>query len=236
MDAPETPPATPTAVLARVARAPATRAATAIWWVGTGGFAALAYLSAAAERGVGAPVGGTLFIVAMCMVAVVARNASAEAHLPGSVQRGSLLRAALFGVVLHGGLLAAVTILAGGAFVAAAWVTGGAALVALTRPSTLVALGAATAAAEASAPDGRSQDPGHPSAGVLSVPAIIAELRATAEQVRETSDPVRKALLAERRGELLESLAERDPQAFASLLDEPAPRNAGESPDGPRPS
>lgn len=226
MDAAETPPSPASALLATVGRSSVTRVLERVWWVGAGSVAALAYLGVASEGGVMAPVGGALFISGLFVIAAVARNASAEAHQPGSVRRGSLLRAAALGVVVHGGLLAAVTILSTSPLATAAFVMGGAFLVALTRPTTLVALGATTPMPSRPAP-----------ARAFSVPELVAELRRTAEQVRVTTDPTEKAALAERRGVLIESLAERDPDALTLLLDEgSARRTPGEGPDGPLPA
>ena len=226
MDDAATPPSTASALLASVGRARATRVLTGTWWVVTGLLALLAYGATAAEAGVIAPIGGALFIAGMCVVAVVARNASAEAREPGSVRRGSVLRAAMFGVVVHGGLLAAVTVFASSPMATVLWVMAGGAAVALTRPTTMLAVGATTPLpARPPAPEQRS------------VPQIVAELRASAEQVRATTDPTAKAALAERRGELIEMLADRDPDALALLLDDSSVRpNAGEGPDGPIPA
>lgn len=226
MDAAETPPSPASALLATIGQSRVTRVLSRVWWVGAGSVAALAYLSVASDGGVMAPVGGTLFIAGLMVVAAVARNASAEAHQPGSVRRGSLLRAAALGVVVHGGLLAAVTVFGSSPLATAGFVMGGAVLVALTRPTTLVALGATTPLSTGPAP-----------VRVLSVPQLVAELRSTAEQVRATTDPVEKAALAERRGVLLEMLVARDPNAVSLLLDDGSVRPApGEGPDGPLPA
>lgn len=226
MDDAATPPSTASAVLASVGQARATRVLAGTWWVVTGLLALLAYGATAAEAGLVAPVGGALFVAGMCVVAVVARNASAEAREPGAVRRGSVLRAAMFGVILHGGLLAAVTVFASSPMAVVLWVTIGGTAVALTRPTTLLALGATTPLPARTA--GPEQ---------LSVPEIVAELRASAEQVRAATDPAAKAALAERRGELIEMLAERDPAALTLLLDDSSVRpNVGEGPDGPLPA
>lgn len=228
--APTTPPGP--RLLAGVASARLTRLVTTTWWVVVGSVAVLSYLATITSEGLAAPVGGAIFMAGLTVVAAVARNASAEAAKPGSVRRGSLLRAAAFGAVVHGGLLAAV------AFGEVSLVTGllivaGAALVALTRPTTLVALGVdpdapapASPAPEAAAGPGR-----------LSTPAIIAELRATAAEVRSAPDPQRLTALVERRGELISILADRDPEALDMLLDDsPAGRPSGDAPDGPQPA
>jgi hypothetical protein len=223
MDDAATPPSTSSALLASAGRARATRVLTGIWWVATGLLAMLAYAATAAEAGLVAPVGGALFIAGTCVVAVVARNASAEAREPGSVRRGSVLRAALFGVVLHGGLLAAVTVVASSPMATVLWVVVGGAVVALMRPTTLLALNATTPL------PARAPGPAQ-----LSVPQIVAQLRSSAEQVRATTDPAAKAALAQRRGELIELLAERDPDALMLLLDDSTVRpRSGEGPDGP---
>jgi hypothetical protein len=225
MDDATTPPSTASALLASAGRARATRVLTGTWWALTGLIALVAYGATAAEAGVIAPFTGALFIGGMCVVAVVARNASAEAREPGSVRRGSVLRAAMFGVVVHGGLLAAVTVFGSSPIVTVLWVVVGGAAVVVTRPTTMLALGATTPLP--------ARTPGPQQ---LSVPQIVAELRASAEHVRATTDPAAKAALAERRGELIELLAERDPDALALLLDDSAVRpQAGEGPDGPLP-
>ena len=226
MDDSATAPSTPSAVLASVGQARATRVLTGTWWVVTGLLALVAYGATAAEAGLIAPLGGALFVAGMCVVAVVARNASAEAREPGSVGRGSVLRAAIFGVVVHGGLLAAVTVFASSPMATVLWVMLGGVAVALTRPTTMLALGATTPL------PARAPGPQH-----LSVPQVLAELRATAQQVRATTDPEAKAALAERRGELIEMLAERDPDALSLLLDDTTVRpSPGEGPDGPLPA
>ncbi len=226
MDAAATPPSPAAAVLATVGHTRLTRVLTRVWWVVAGSLAALAYLSAVSEGGVMAPVGGALFIAGLMVIATVARNASAEAHQPGSVRRGSLGRAAMLGAVVHGGLLAAVTIVGSSPLATAGFVTGGAVLVGLTRPTTLVALGATEPPPSTAAP-----------AQALSVPELVAELRSTAQSVRATTDPDEKAALAERRGVLIEMLAERDPDSLSLLLDDAWTRpQRGEGPDGPVPA
>jgi hypothetical protein len=225
MDDAATPPSTASALLASVGRARATRVLTGTWWAVTGLLALVAYGATAAEAGLVAPLGGALFVAGTCVIAAVARNASAEAREPGSVRRGSVLRAAMFGVVVHGGLLAAVTVFASSPVATVLWVMVGGAAVALTRPTTMVALGATT-----------PLPPRPPGPQQRSVPEIVAELRASAQQVRATTDPAAKAALAERRGELIEMLAQRDPDALALLLDDSAVRpKGGEGPDGPLP-
>ena len=222
MDDASQPPPTPS-LLATVAAARTTHLLTRGWWVGVGALAAWAYLAVAIEAGVAAPVGGALFMAGLCMVATVARNASAEAREPGSVRRGSIMRAAGFGVVAHGGLLGAVTVLGGSGFVSTLVVLFGGMLVASTRPTTLVALGADTPVPP------RAETPKR-----RSVPQIVGELQASTARVRNETDPVRKADLAERRGVLLSELAERDPEALMLLLDDPGLRpSAHEGRDGP---
>jgi len=224
MDSDPDGPATGSRVLATVAAAPSTRLLTRAWWVSVGAMSAVAYLTATSASGVAAPLGSSVFLAGLFMIAAVARNASAETRSPGVVRRGSVLRAGLFGVVIHGGLLASVTLASGVATLALLWVVLGGALVALTRPVTLVAL-----AAEAPLP------PRAPSPSELSTPQLVSALRASAAQVRSTSDPARKAALAEQRGQLIATLADRDPSALALLLDDssefPPP---SDGPDGPQ--
>lgn len=227
MDDASQPPPTPS-LLATVAAARATHLLARGWWVGVGTLAAWAYLAAAMEAGVAASIGGALFLAGLCMVATVARNASAEAREPGSVRRGSIMRAAGFGVVAHGGLLGAVTVLSGSGFVSTVVVLLGGMLVASTRPTTLVALGAdMPVPPRPEAPKRRS------------VPQIVAELKASTARVRNETDPVRKADLAERRGVLLSELAERDPDALMLLLDDcgvhPSVHEKRDGPEGPLP-
>jgi hypothetical protein len=209
MDAASEPPPTPS-LLAAVAAARVTQLLTQAWWLGVGALAVWAYLAAAIQAGVAAALGGALFMAGLCMVAAVARNASAEARRPGSVRRGSILRAGGFGMVAHGGLLGAVTVLLDSGFLSTVVVILGGMLVALTRPTTLVALGADTPMPARPAVSRRR-----------TVPQIVGELQASAGQVRGETDPVRKAELAERRGVLVAELAERDPEALMLLLDDP---------------
>jgi energy-converting hydrogenase Eha subunit C len=233
MDADSPPPATPS-LLATVAAARITELATRAWWLVVGGLAAWAYLDAAMVSGVAASLGGAIFMAGLCMVAAVARNASAEARVPGSVRRGSILRAAGFGGVAHGGLLGAVTVLVDSGFISTVAVILGALLVALTRPTTLVALGADTPLPpRVDTPRSRQR----------SVPELVGALRASAATVRDETDPIRKAELAERRGLLLAELAERDPEALMLLMDDAGVRpsvhehrDGREGPDGPVPA
>jgi len=221
-------------LMASVAASRLTHVATRVWWVGAGLVAALAYLDAVSRSGVAAPLAGALFMAGTCVVAAVARNATAEASMPGSVRPGSLARAAGLGALVHGGLLAAVTGFASSAVTSVLFVLAGAALVALTRPTTLVAMGVESQPADEARVRDRSGRPLAPAE--LSVPAIVGELRATADEVRTTLDPVRKATLAQRRAELLDALAQRDPETLAALIDEPSVRpRAGEGPDDPVP-
>lgn len=215
-----------TQVLGILATSTVTRTLTTTWWVLTGGMAALAYLTSITSDGLVAPLGGAIFMAGLTVVAAVARNASAEARRPGSVQRGSLMRAALLGVVVHGGLLSSVTLFSGSSFLAGLLVVAGGLLVAVTKPVTLVALGVDPA-------------PTRPvsSTATLATPQIIGELRATADEVRSTANPARRAELAERRGELIAILADRDPEALALLLDDSSVRPSGsDGPDGPVPA
>ena len=222
MDDASPPPPTPS-LLATVAAARITHVLNRAWWLSVGALAVWAYLAAAMESGVAASFGGALFMAGLCMVAAVARNASAEAREPGSVRRGSVLRAAGFGVVVHGGLLGAVTVLVGTGVLSTLAVLVGGLLVVFTRPTTLVALGAETPLPPRSITPKRR-----------SVPEIVGELQASAAQVRDETDPVRKAEMAERRGAMLAELAERDPEALMLLLDGPVVRpSAHDRPDGP---
>jgi hypothetical protein len=198
--------------------------------------AALAYLIAIDTAGATGPVGGAVFVAGLCLVATVARNASAEAVREGSVRRGSLLRAALFGATVHGGLLAAATIFSESGLVVTVWVVLGALLVVLTRPATLASLGAVVPADD-DAQHRAEVLPGDPapSADRMSTPQIVGELREGAAAVRATLDPARKAALAERRGALIDALVARDPQLLAMLLDvdpaHPAPLDRPQHPD-----
>lgn len=183
-------------------------------------------MTAISASGWAAPLGSAVFLAGLCMIATVARNGAAESRSPDTVRRGSVLRAGLFGVVLHGGLLASVTLASGMAALAVLWVVLGGALVALTRPVTLVALAADTP------PAPPAQAPAR-----LSTPDLISALRVSATQVRSTTDPARKAALAEQRGRLIATIVERDPSALALLLDDSAvPPPPGETPDGPQPA
>jgi hypothetical protein len=233
-DAPRTP-SLPAQALASLAGSRLTSLATTLWWVAASFVALLAYLDSAAQDGLLAPAGGAAFLAGACVVAAVARNASADAHEPGSVRRGSLLRAASLGVIVHGGLLGAVTIFGQSSLGTVALVLGGAALVVVTRPTTLVAMGVQAAPAASGALDAsprRAQSPHE-----LSIPQIVGELRSTAHEVRSATDPSRKEEIAVRRGELLDVLAQRDPETLMSLVDDASVRpRAGEGPDGPVPA
>lgn len=237
-DAPRTP-SLAAQTVASLAGSRLTSLATTVWWVAAGFVAVLAYLDSAAQDGLLAPAGGAAFLAGACVIAAVARNASAEAHESGSVRRGSLLRAAALGVIVHGGLLAAVTIFGQSPLGTVALTLGGAALVVMTRPTTLVAMGVqavpeASGAAEAPRPQSprRAQSPYE-----LSIPQIVGELRSSAQEVRSTTDPSRKEALAVRRGELLDVLAQRDPETLMSLVDDASVRpRVGEGPDGPVPA
>jgi hypothetical protein len=233
-DAPRTP-SPGSQLLATLAAARLTRLATRVWWVGASLLAALAYLDAVSRSGVPAPLAGAVFLAGTCVVATVARNATAEAVRPGSVRPGSLARAAGLGAVVHGGLLAAVTVFAQSALTTIVFVLAGAVLVALTRPTTLVAMGVESGDVDEAEVRDRTRRPCAPAE--LSVPAIVGELRATADEVRATTDPVRKATLAQRRGELLDALAQRDPETLAALMHDSSVRpRVGEGPDGPVPA
>lgn len=220
------------------------RLATLGWLLTVGPMAALAYLTTIDTAGATGPVGGAVFVAGLCLVATVARNASAEAVREGSVRRGSLVRAALFGATAHGGLLAAATIFSESGFVVAVWVLVGAVPVVLTRPATLASLGVVVPAdddAEHRA-DVLPGDPGDvlagdlaPSSDQMSTPQILGELREGAAAVRATLDPARKTALAERRRALIDALVARDPQLLALLLDvdpeHPAPLDRPQHPD-----
>lgn len=233
-DAPRTP-SLGSQLLASVASSRLTHLATALWWVGASLVAALAYVDAVSRNGTAAPLAGALFLAGACVIAAVGRNASAEARKPGSVRRGSLARAAGLGVVVHGGLLAAVTVFGQSPLGTVFFILAGAVLVALTRPTTLVAMGVEPHEIDEAPPRERPRRPSAPSE--MSVPQIVGELRSTADDVRTTTDPTRKAALAERRGDLLDSLAQRDPDTLATLVDDSSvrPRSA-EGPDGPVPA
>lgn len=238
MDDARRPPSLAAQTLASVAASRGTRLLVVAWWVAAWFMAALAYLDAIAADGLLAPAGGALFLAGACVVAAVARNASAEAHRPGSVRRGSLLRAAGFGAVVHGGLLAAVSVFAQSAPLTFALVAGGAILVVLSRPTTLTALGLDDVAVETdgslAVPRRASRTPGPRE---LSVPQIVGELRASAQEVRLATDPARIEALAIRRGDLLDALAERDPETLMALLGESSTRPwATDGLDGPMPA
>lgn len=224
--------------LASVAGSRMTRILVTAWWVIAGFMAAIAYLDSIASDGFLAPAGGAMFLAGACVVATVARNASAEAHRPGSVRRGSLLRAGGFGVVVHGGLLAGVSVFSQSALLAFLLIMVGAILVALTRPTTLSAMGIDEPAVDESARTPTTRGPRRaPAPHEMSVPQIVGELRASAAEVRRTTDPARMEALAIRRGDLLDALASRDPQTLAVLLDESSARNqASDGPDGPVPA
>lgn len=253
------PPSLAAQALTSVAGSPLARVVVIMWWIGTSLLAALAYLASMSSDGVLAPAGGAAFLAGACVVAAVARNASAQAHVPGSVRRGSVLRAGWFGVTVHGGLLSAVTVMSESPLATASFVTGGAVLVVLLRPVTLVALGIEQ---DAAAPAGDS-DGDQPGSGVpagrslpvgrvaraqrasgravapreLSIPQIVGELHATAQEVRTSTDPSRVEALAIRRGALLDELAARDPQTLSALVEAPStPGRTSEGPDGPVPA
>jgi len=220
---------TPGAGLRAVAGLAASRPArvvAAAWLLTVGPMAALAYLTTVGSVGATGPVGGAVFITGLCLVATVARNASAEAARPGSVRRGSLLRAAAFGVTVHGGLLAAVSTFSDSAVVVAVWVVLGGALVVATRPATLASLGAdAPPAAPAVATQGPER---------MRTNEILSELRSGAARVRAASDPVVTAELAERRGVLIDELLARNPDAVNLLFDQTPVRPTGiQRPQGP---
>ncbi len=216
-------------VLAALAGSRLTRPAVTAWWVFMGVVTALAYLGTVSQAGAMALVAGALFVAGLVVVAVVARNASAEARRPGTVRRGSIVRAAALGVVVHGGLVAAATIFEQSALPMTFVTMLGAWLVAMTRPTTLAAMGI-----EAPQP---AADVGAPAPAVrpeaMSTPALVGALRASAAQVRATTDPTRKAELAAERGVMIEVLADRDPQALVLLLDESSVHpTLGDGPDG----
>jgi hypothetical protein len=182
-----------------------------VWWLTTILAAVAGYATAArtADAFFLSLVGG-IFLVVMAAMGVVARNASAEAVQPGSVRRGSVLRAVGFGLLLHGALLS-LGWAAGGALLAAvAWILLGGLAVALSRPTSTVALGV-------------SWEPADAPPLQRSTPDLVAELRATTDEVRATTDPWRKAELAEQRGVLIDELQARDAQLLRALLDEFVP-------------
>lgn len=204
-----------------------TRPAVTAWWVLMAVVTALAYLDAVSRAGAMALVAGALFVAGLVVVAVVARNASAEARRPGTVRRGSIARGAALGVVVHGGLVAAATVFAQSALVMTLVTMLGAWLVAVTRPTTLAALGidVPQQASDAPAPVVRPE--------AMSTPALVGALRVSAAQVRATTDPTRKAQLAAERGVMIEVLADRDPHALMLLLDESSVHpTLGDGPDG----
>lgn len=210
-------------LVSAVVGSPVSRLVTRLWWVIAAGLTAMAYLDLVAATGnVAAPVPGAVFVGALCVMLVVARNASAEANAAGSVASGSLLRAGAFGVLVHGGLVASSSVFAGGSGLALSIIVFGGAFVALTRPTTLVALGLTPDADADVAPQDQAAVPRRTwRPQDMSTPELVGALRTSAAQVRTTSDPVRKAELAERRGALIAILAARDPAALELLLEEP---------------
>jgi hypothetical protein len=196
----------PTAAWAAPLTLRPTRAVLRLWWLTVTTAAIVGYVGAIQASGMLAPAGGSVVVAGLVVVVTVARNASAEAVAPGSVRPGSLLRAAGFGLVGHGGLLVAASVPDGFAGPVAAWVLGGAVLVGLSRPATLAALGA-TAAVEA-----RPES--------MTTPEIVAELRVTAPIVRAATDPLVRAGLMARRGRLIEEIDARDPRVLRVLLEE----------------
>lgn len=187
------------------------------WWATVLPASFLAYTAAIGTSGAAAPVGGAVFLAGLAVVATVARNGSAEAVVAGSVRPGSLPRAAGFGALVHGGLLAAAFVGGGMSALLAGWVMLGGALVVLSRPATQAALGVAV--------------PADPRPGRMTTPEIVAALRLSAHEVRTTTDAERRALLAEQRGRLLEEVARRDPRLLHTLLAEGLPPVPAEAPD-----
>jgi hypothetical protein len=187
------------------------------WWVSAVLGAVAGYGAAASAGGLlVALVGGSLLVV-VAVVGVLARNASAEAVQPGSVRRGSLLRAAGFGLLLHGALLSLGWASGGALLAALSWFVLGALVVGLSRPTSVLALGVTVEPAVAP-PTSRSR----------STAELVAALRASTHEVRTTVDPWRKAELAEQRGTLIDELQARDPQLLRALMDEfvpPAPQS-----------
>jgi hypothetical protein len=180
------------------------------WWLSASLGAVAGYGAAAAAGALPATLIGGSLLVVMALMGVVARNASAEAALPGSVRRGSLVRAAGFGLLLHGALLSLGWASGGVLLGAVAWYVLGACVVALSRPASVVALGVTV-------------DPAPPPPTSRSTPELVAALRASTHEVRTTGDPVRLAELAEQRGTLIDELQARDPQLMRALLDEFVP-------------
>jgi hypothetical protein len=181
------------------------------WWATTIVCAVAGYATTArtADAFFLSLVGG-IFLVVMATMGVVARNASAEAVQPGSVRRGSVLRAIGFGLLLHGALLSLGWASGGVLLAAVAWIVLGGLSVALSRPTSTIALGV-------------SWEPAAAPPLQRSTPELVAELRSTTGEVRSTTDPWRKAELAEQRGVLIDELQARDPQLLRALLDEFVP-------------
>jgi hypothetical protein len=202
----------PPAWLARLATAPSLGLVARAWWWTAVPASIAGYLSVLAAGHLWGTVGAAALAIAMLLMALVARNASAEAARPGSVRRGSLLRGAGFGLLALGAMLS-LGWTSGGALLAAfVWVLLGAGAVALRRPTTRVALGLTEV-----------PPPVHVPSRQASTPEIVAALRASATEVRHTRDPWRMAELAEQRGGLLDELQARDPQLLRALLDELVP-------------
>jgi hypothetical protein len=182
-----------------------------VWWVTTALAAVAGYAtSARTADAFFLSLVGAIFLVVVAAMGVVARNASAEAVQPGSVRRGSVLRATGFGLLLHGALLSLGWASGGALLAAVAWILLGGLVVALSRPTSTVALGVSSGPAPAP-PLQRS------------TPELVAELRSTTDEVRSTTDPWRKAELAEQRGLLIDELQARDPLLLRALLDEFVP-------------
>lgn len=182
------------------------RAVGRTWWWTLTPVAVLGYGAVAGQAGIVAPVGGLLFIAGMLVVATVARNGSAEAMRPGSVRPWSLLRAAWFGTLLHGGLLTAAAVGGGLAAPLVVWTLLGGALAVLTRPTTLAAFGI-------------GDTPAEPAPGRMTTPEIVAELQASLPLLRSTTDAAAWTALVARRGLLVEQIEARDPMLLRVLLE-----------------
>jgi hypothetical protein len=197
--------------LASLARVRHLGALRRVWWVTTVLAAVAGYGASArtADAFFLSFVGG-VFLVVVAAMGVVARNASAEAVQHGSVRRGSVLRAIGFGLLLHGALLSLGWASGGALLAAVAWILLGGLVVALSRPTSMIALGV-------------SPQPAAPPPLQRSTPDLVAELRSTTDEVRSTTDPWRKAELADQRGLLIDELQTRDPQLLRALLDEFVP-------------
>ena len=218
------PPAAP-AWLARAVTSRGLRRVRTAWWWTVLPASAAGYLSTLAAGHLWGALGGALFLTVAVLMGTVARNASAEAMVARSVSRWSLLRALGFALLVFGAVLALGWAQGGALLAALTWVVLGSVVFALGRPTTLVALGITAVQAPAPAPSVRA-----------STPELVAALRATADEVRSTSDPVRRAELAEVRGRLIDEVHDRDPALLLALLDEFVPPVRDADDDGPDPA